>query len=237
MVDCGSIQQLGFDTTNPEILNFKPFINIDHHSSNPLFGSINVHSIKVSSTSELIYRLLKYWQLPITPKIATLLLAGIYYDTGSFMHTNTNSDVLEIAHSLMQHGADFKNIIKNFYHNFSEEKFHIWGELLSNFQITDNHVITSVVNSDDLKRHNVDEQQLLGIIDYLSSAEESKYTVFINQNTSDSIKGSLRTRNDNIDLSSLAKDFRWRRPQKSMRVFTSGKTGKTNYLENHNSSQ
>ena len=103
-VDCGSLDQVAFSI--PEANTFREgFLNIDHHSSNNNFGSINIVQTKLSSTSEIIYLLLQHWGQPIDQFMATCLLFGLYYDTGSFMHSNVSPRVLEIASDLTSKGA------------------------------------------------------------------------------------------------------------------------------------
>jgi len=49
--DCGSINRLGFDLENREILN------IDHHQSNQQYGTVNVVIPQYASASQVAYRL------------------------------------------------------------------------------------------------------------------------------------------------------------------------------------
>src|SRR5438874_10437278 len=45
-------------------------VNIDHHISNNQFGTINVVMVDAASTGELVYDLLKAWQIDIPPAAA-----------------------------------------------------------------------------------------------------------------------------------------------------------------------
>ena len=56
-VDCGGEEQVAFQKQFPEIFKSN-FINIDHHASNQLFGTINIVQTNLSSTCEIIYELL-----------------------------------------------------------------------------------------------------------------------------------------------------------------------------------
>jgi phosphoesterase RecJ-like protein len=206
-VDCGSVSQLGFNVEYPELMKFKPFINIDHHSSNNDFGTINIVSAEMSSTSEIVYQLLQIWEQQLTPQIATNLLFGIYFDTGSFMHTNTTPACLEIAQTLLKKGADHQQIIKNLYKNFSESKFNLWGDILTNFKLTDNNIITTAITQEDIKKHQSCKDDLSGIIDYLATGKETNYTLLINEGENNLIKGSLRTQNEQHNMSEIAKQF------------------------------
>src|SRR3990167_172229 len=89
-VDCGSHKLVKFHETKPDIFSGKiPFINIDHHPSNDYFGTHNLVHDTAAAASFTVYHLLKYGKFDITPEIASCLMLGIYYDTGSLMHSNT----------------------------------------------------------------------------------------------------------------------------------------------------
>ena len=202
-VDCGSPEQMAFQKTHPTILE-RNFINIDHHASNQSFGIINIVQTNLSSTSEIIFNLLNYWGVSITPRMATYLLVGLYYDTGSFMHSNATPAVMEMAESLLRLGANQQLIIQNLYHNFSQEKFHLWGKTLEKIKITDKNSAVAVFGNDELQEFHNASENLSGVIDFISMTKEIDFAVMISEEKTGQIKGSLRTRYDHINLSDLA---------------------------------
>ncbi|MBD3270471.1 hypothetical protein GF376_03010 [Candidatus Peregrinibacteria bacterium] len=203
-VDCGSIEQTAYPQLAPDLPNFNPIINIDHHASNNLFGTINLHSKTISSTCEIIYQTLQIWKQEINPSIATALLFGIYFDTGSFMHTNTTAETLEIAEKLYQAGADKAQIVDSLFKNFNERKFKLWGEVLSSFKITEQNSIVSAVTIEDVQKYKCNGEELSGIIDYLSTGNQCNYAILVNETDQDIIKGSLRTQHEQFDMSKIA---------------------------------
>ena len=56
VVDCGELDRIG--RVGHLIQKDKALINIDHHITNDLFGSINLVQPKASSTAEVLYELL-----------------------------------------------------------------------------------------------------------------------------------------------------------------------------------
>lgn len=205
-VDCGSLSQVAF--TNIHAPEFKgTFINIDHHASNNNFGHINLVYTNASSTAEIIYNLLKHWQQPITPHIATCLLFGLYYDTGSFMHSNVTPQVLDMASDLTAHGASINSVFRSLYQNFHLHKYHLWGHILENTRLSPNNTTVTVVTPDQLDKFQTVPEDLSGLIGYLNTAENSDFTVMIHQDKQNTIKGSLRTHHDHINLSDLAGQF------------------------------
>src|SRR4051794_22530260 len=69
--DCASFERLGKAGAYAE--ERKVLINIDHHLSNTRYGDINWISAREASTGELIYKLLKTGNWPITSEIADCL--------------------------------------------------------------------------------------------------------------------------------------------------------------------
>lgn len=203
-VDCGSPNQVAFGEIYPDLFTIKPFINIDHHISNNHFGTINLVYTNFCSTCEILYNLLKIWNIPLNQEIATLLLFGLYYDTGSFKHSNVTSTVLKTAGNLMNHGANLKLITENLFHNFNKEKFHLWGDILYNFQISKKNVATAVVKQDTFKKNYAQTEDLGDLINYLVSTKNTDFAVLVHENNKGNIKGSLRTEHDDINLSEIA---------------------------------
>lgn len=205
-VDCGSISQIGYDQEFPNLLK-KDLINIDHHASNNYYGKINIVNPNFSSTCEIIYHLFSLWEIPLTPSIATYFLAGLYYDTGSFMHANTTAEVLSMAEDLIKHGASQQKIIRHLYKNFSLNKFHLWGETLANIKLTEKNTVVAVVTPDILNHSQACQEDLSGVIAYLTTVKDNDYAVLVNQDDCGQIKGSLRTNQNHINVSEMAESL------------------------------
>ncbi len=199
-VDCSSAEQAVFEDAAALAINLR------HQRTNTLFGQLNVVEILFSSTAELLLTLLRdYWQASITPTMATLLLAGIYYDTGSFMHSNTNDRVFLNAEYLLSSGADLTLISKNLFHSFSLAKLQLWGAAMSSYEVTDQHG-KCVIDQQLLQQYGCCTSEISGLMDYLSSATNTPFTLLVSEDKNQ-IRGSLRTNQNDINLAELAKSF------------------------------
>lgn len=208
VLDAGASYMTDFHLKYPEM--FKSgieVINIDHHQSNDLFGTINYVDVDAPSVTFMLWRMFKDFDLEITAQMATALLAGIYNDTGSFMHSNTNEDVCRAASDLLACGANLRQITKNMFRSRDVSTLKLWGKVLEHAYITDDNVVMSVVREDDYQSANAKPDQLSGVIDYLNMVPESKFSVLINEDRKGNVKGSLRTRKDDVDLAKIAKVF------------------------------
>ena len=66
-----------------------PFLNIDHHLTNPGFGTVNLVDPAAAATAEMVTLLLEQMGVPLTVPAATCLLAGLLTDTLSFQTEST----------------------------------------------------------------------------------------------------------------------------------------------------
>lgn len=204
-VDCGSLDQISFNEHHKAILKQK-LINIDHHPYNKIPGTINLVDHKAASASILVYNLLKEWQANIGSEMATWLLFGIYFDTGSFMHSNTNNEVYQIAAELLQKGADQRMITKILFRNHSIEKLRLWGKALNNLKKNSKDTIVTGLTPQDFIDCDATKDDTSGLIDYLGSIENSTFAAFLCSDPHhDQVRGSLRTKHDNVDVSEIAK--------------------------------
>ncbi len=85
-LDCGNIER------NPahDLRQGGPRINIDHHHDNTRFGTINHVVPEASSTSEIVWDLMRSLDVAPTQTIADALYVGLVTDTGRFMYENTS---------------------------------------------------------------------------------------------------------------------------------------------------
>ena len=208
IVDSGANYMTGFHVKYSNLFaSGVPIINIDHHASNDMYGTVNIVESEAASTTVILYKMLKEFNVDIDNKMATCLLAGIYSDTGSFMHSNTSKNVFEISADLMNKGAHVSVLSHQMFCNKPVSTLKLWGKALENAYITNDNIVMSVVRESDYKEVNAKPEELSGVIDYLNMVPGSKFTVLINEDRKGNIKGSFRTRNDNVDLSKIAASF------------------------------
>ncbi len=207
-VDCGDLKLVKFTETKPEILSGdKPFINFDHHESNNFYGTINPVDADACATSFIMYQFLNFCELPIDIDIATCLLAGIYFDTGSLMHSNTTSEVYEVAGDLMAKGADLKAVSRNLFHTTPVNRLRLWGRILERTYVNEDNVTISAVNQSDYQAVGATSKDTSGVIDFLNAVPGSKYCVLLSEDEKGIVKGSLRTQRDDVNLSEIASQW------------------------------
>jgi bifunctional oligoribonuclease and PAP phosphatase NrnA len=212
ILDCGAHYMTNFHEDHPEILATNPenqgapfIVNIDHHSSNDRFGHINIVDSDSASATMILYDIFTYLGVSITPDMATCLITGIYNDTGSFMHSNSSQKVFEVASDLTARGAKVSPLIKSLFKTSTVDTLKAWGKAFSNARVTNDNCLFSVVKNDGTKKGE-ETDQLSGAIDYLNMVPGVEYTLLL-QEDKKLIKGSLRTRREDVDLSKIAEGY------------------------------
>ena len=192
-----------------------PLINIDHHASNSEFGTINYVDITASATTQMLLPIIRKieeatGQDLMDADIATLLLAGIITDTGSFQHSNTTPNAFAVAAELLDYGARQQEIIKHVYKTKSLATLKLWGQVLSKIQFDkDYRFVWSTVSQKDLAETGADMEDTGAIIDeLLNNAPGAEVVALIKEKVpGELVSVSLRTTTDEVDASALARLF------------------------------
>lgn len=208
LLDNGDFHRTGF---TEEILLSKnkniPIINIDHHPKNDIWrlAKVNCADDSVSSTCEILYDILASFSWEINNSVATALLTGIFYDTGSFQHANTTTKVLEITSELLKKGAKLKLISQKLVNARSMALFKLWGIALSRLSVNEKYRVSySVLMQKDLEKTNATEDEIFGLVNLINTNADSKAALLLYETADGRIKGSLRTENDTVNLTKLA---------------------------------
>jgi phosphoesterase RecJ-like protein len=211
LIDNGDLKRTGFlDRIMLAKSKGTTIINIDHHPKNDIWklANINVVDESSASTCEIIYGLFKKLQVSVTPDIATMLLTGVYTDTGGFQHSNTSPKTLAIASELMSHGAKLKLISGNISNFRSLAMLKLWGVALDHIEYRDDlKIVYSVITRNDISKVGAQEEDLAGVVNLISSIPGEQATLLLYELPDGKIKGSLRTESSRIDVSKIANLF------------------------------
>jgi phosphoesterase RecJ-like protein len=183
-----------------------PFINIDHHEGNAMFGQVNIVDTSSPSTTIILHRFFIHNDAHINADAATALLTGILTDTGNFSNTSTTPESINIASELLLAGAEFQKIQKNIreYKNIAVMK--LWGELLERLTINTKYGIAYTILRDrDLEKYGVEYEELSGLPNFLAKMTGVKAIMVVKQNKDNIIRGSLRSIAEETDVAALAR--------------------------------
>lgn len=207
-MDHGEKSMMVYDKKYTEIQNNEiKLLNIDHHISNDGFGDVNLVDVNATSSTIVVYRLIKSLGLKVTPDIATALLGGIYTDTTSFFNLNTNYESLKVSSELLSYGANRKSVVKSLFQNHTIPQLKLWGRLLTKLHVNEKGFLVSYVTDKDFEKTNTTPEQVIGAIDLMNTVAGVKLSLLMNEDREGYIKGSLRTNEEDVDVNSIALKF------------------------------
>lgn len=207
VLDAGATHLTGVHELYPQLFDkSREVINIDHHPTNDFYGKYNVVVPTAASNTMIIYQLLADLDLPINRHTATCLLTGIYTDTGSLIHSNTDAETLRMAARLLAKGANLRSISKDIFNTTKISTMRLWGRVLKNTYTTPDGVTMSVVTQKDFEECEASYDEMTGVVDYVNSVANSAYSVILTEKKG-AVKGSLRTLSEDIDVSAIASNY------------------------------
>ena len=109
---------------------------IDHHPlTRELAPGMTYSGEEIGATTTLLVEQISEARLPLSPIEATLLLLGIYEDTGSLSYPSTTPRDVRCAAWLLEQGANLEVVNKFLHHPLSEEQRQLYDQLWENSQI------------------------------------------------------------------------------------------------------
>ena len=204
--DAASFERLG--AVGEHIQKRKLFINIDHHQSNTRYADINWVSQREPSCGELIFRLLKVANWPITKPIADLLFAAISTDTGSFQYSTTRPATFHAAAELVSRGANLAHICDEVYQSYPLSRAKLLKHVYSKFHLTHGDRIGYFwLKKRDFTRTGADTADSEGLIDHIRAVEPVIVAVTFEELEPDVTRISLRSKTDKVNVNEIAGQF------------------------------
>lgn len=186
-------------------------VNIDHHPGDYVSADhqalVDVHIVdpKMSATAEIIYHYLNHHQHPISKETATCLLTGILTDTGNFSNKATTDSSMDAAGRLLLHGARLQRITDKIIRNQSVSSLKLWGRALSRLtQDPDTGIASTAITQRDLQECQADMEALDGVANFLNNLKEAAAVAFYRELPDGTIRASLRTTRDDVDVAKIA---------------------------------
>jgi len=205
ILDCGKLERVGGNSFR--IFDIKPLINIDHHESNSQFGDLNLVDANSSSVGEIIYRLIKLANLPMSENIAENIFVAIQTDTGSFRYGNITKEAFAIAAEMVGWGVSPWKISRKVMDEYSLKKLRLLELTLKTLEICHAGKVGLITITQQMfskaKADNFDSERFVDYPRFISGVEIG---VLIKELGKDYYKFSLRS-NDWVNVADLAFHF------------------------------
>lgn len=189
-------------------------VNIDHHVSNKNgCAMVNFVEPEASSTSELIYELIKADENALSIEermdedIALAIYIGMIHDTGVFQYSNTTPRTLVDASELITYDFDFPRIIEETFYQKTYLQNQIMGRaLLESIRFMDGRCIVACVDRKTMDFYGAVPADLDGIVNQLRNIKDVDCAVFMYELGPLEYKVSMRS-NEKVNVSQVASFF------------------------------
>lgn len=171
-------------------------ILVDHHLHPGDYAKVAISYPEISSTSELIFRLI--CRLGDFSKInlacAECIYTGMMTDTGGFTYNSNKPEIYTIINELIKLGVDKDDIYRKVFNNYSADRMRLMGyALFSKMKIYPEYkaaLITLTLR--ELQEFNFQNGDAEGLVNLPLSIDGVVFSVFMREDT-DKIKISLRS--------------------------------------------
>jgi phosphoesterase RecJ-like protein len=190
--DCGSLDRLG--DLEPVARGAKQLVVVDHHISNTRFGSINVIDAQAAASGWITLELIDGLGLPLTRDAAVCLYAALVCDTGRFQYETTTPAVFDMARRLTEFDVPVATLSRSLFEEHRFAYLQLLAEALQHAQLErEQRFVWTAVTQDMLKRHDVEVEEIEGLIDILRRTSEAEVTCVLKEEPDGSIRVSLRS--------------------------------------------
>ncbi len=185
-------------------------IMIDHHLYPEDFCKITISHPEISSTSELVFRLIcrmGYFS-DISYEGAQCIYTGMMTDTGGFTYNSNNREIYFIIGELLSIGIDKDDIYRRVFNTYSEWRLRLMGHVLTTMHIyNDYHAALISLTNDEQEQFNYTKGDSEGFVNIPLSIKEVCFSCFLREDVEKQmIKVSLRSVGT-FPCNQLAADF------------------------------
>ena len=178
---------------------------IDHHAVPESMSEFNYVDPDAPACGMLIWALIKEMGVVPTPQMATCLYAALMTDTGRFQYQNTTAEAFACAAEMVQAGAHPAHASREVYQTRSEASLKLERCMLAHMQVAHSGLwALSYVSLDDFVQAGAVKSDAEPLIDVLRSLADIKVACILREQD-DCVRGSLRAKDDELDVSELAR--------------------------------
>lgn len=180
---------------------------IDHHLAPEQEFNILYSEINVSSTCELIFNLIEFYDITsISKEVAIPIFAGIMTDTGSFSFSCDNPRTFFVASKLIELGINAREINQLVYNTNTENRTRLLGFCLSERLKVLKEFNTAYIylSKDDLSKFNHQIGDTEGVVNYALAIQDIQLAALFTEKE-DLIRISFRSKGS-FDVNQLARE-------------------------------
>lgn len=205
-IDCAAEDRLGkYDSL---FRKGRKTLCIDHHLQDRVYAANNWIDPHAGATAELIYLLIKAWDLALLDReIATLLYTSLITDTGNFGFSNTTSRTLLIASELLTFGVPNSEISYKHFREIPYDTFKLKARALAKAQFFENNSIGILTfGKEDFLATGTTSANTANLVNEIVNIAGVEIAVSITEVRPNAYKVSIRTQGK-ADANAIARVF------------------------------
>lgn len=202
VIECSDIDRPGLIDLEKQFV-----VNIDHHTSTVLFGTINWIDATASAVGEMIYNLCKATGVRVTVEIAECVYTALLTDTGSFHYSNTTERTFKIASELVRTGVRPAKTAEAIYSNYQWPKIELLSQVLSTARRDDTgHVAWMRQTAEMQERTKASEEDADGFVNFPLAVGDVHAVALFKECAPGVYRTSLRSKGD-VNVAKVAEHF------------------------------
>ncbi|HLA12281.1 MAG TPA: bifunctional oligoribonuclease/PAP phosphatase NrnA [Pyrinomonadaceae bacterium] len=202
VIECSDITRPGLVDLEKQLV-----VNIDHHSTTALFGTINWIDSTASAVGEMIYNLCKAMGVRVSKEIAECVYTALITDTGSFHYSNTTERTFKVASELVRTGVKPAKTAEAVFASYPWSRIELMGEVLSTARRDPSGRVASLRLSQEMqKRTGASDEDADGFVNYPLTVGEVEAVVLLKECAPEVYRTSLRSKGD-VNVARVAGKF------------------------------
>ncbi|HBB95529.1 MAG TPA: bifunctional oligoribonuclease/PAP phosphatase NrnA [Blastocatellia bacterium] len=202
IIECSDLDRPGLEDLDQQFV-----VNIDHHSTTELFGSINWIDSTAAACGEMVYNLCKATGVRVTKEIAECVYTALLTDTGSFHYSNTTERTFKIASELVRTGVRPAKTAEALFGSYQWPKIELLSRVLSTAKRDDTgHVAWMWQTLAMQEQTHAAEEDADGFVNYPLAVGEVEATALFKETAPGVYRTSLRSKGD-VNVAKIAEQF------------------------------
>lgn len=202
VIECSDIDRPGLIDLEKQFV-----VNIDHHSTTELFGTVNWIDPTASAVGEMIYNLCKAMGVRVTREIAECVYTALLTDTGSFHYSNTTERTFKIASELVRTGVRPAKTAEALFGSYQWPKIHLLSQVLATAKRDETgHVAWMKQTLEMQELTKASEEDADGFVNYPLAVGEVEAAALFKECAPGVYRTSLRSKGD-VNVARVAEQF------------------------------
>jgi len=202
VIECSDITRPGLIDLDKQLV-----VNIDHHSTTALFGTINWIDSTASAVGEMIYNLCKATGVRVTKEIAECVYTALITDTGSFHYSNTTERTFKVASELVRTGVKPAKTAEAVFASYPWSRIELMGAVMSTARRDETGRVACLRQSLEMQqRTHASDEDADGFVNYPLTVGEVEAVALLKECEPGTYRTSLRSKGD-VNVAKVAEQF------------------------------